>query len=114
MEMTRIVYLDMLQQFPIPQSDKDDQEGHIHFQQDSALPHYLEEVCEYLKPVSQFGRLVGADNMATSFLGSYTPGFFSYGDSLKIECSYNLYLQRYWLQVGRLPHYQWKSHHVVH
>jgi hypothetical protein len=29
-----IVYLDMLEQFLIPQLDEDDQEGHIHFQQD--------------------------------------------------------------------------------
>jgi hypothetical protein len=63
------------------------------------------------------------------------PWIFSYGDSLKIECSYRLCLQmslrsklellpqlqkwrqrcykhvaRNWLQVGRQPHYQWKSH----
>jgi hypothetical protein len=37
----------MLQQFLIPQLDKDDQ-GRIHFQQDGAPPHYLEEVREYL------------------------------------------------------------------
>jgi hypothetical protein len=30
--ITGIVYLDMLQQFLIPQLDKDDQEGRIHFQ----------------------------------------------------------------------------------
>jgi hypothetical protein len=29
-----IVYLDMLQEFLIPQLDEDDQEGCIHFQQD--------------------------------------------------------------------------------
>jgi hypothetical protein len=44
-----IVYLDVLQQFRIPQLDEDDQEGRIHFQQVGALPHYLGEVCEYLK-----------------------------------------------------------------
>jgi hypothetical protein len=44
--ITGIVYLAMLQQF-IPQSDKYDQEGRIHFQQDGARPHYL-EVREYL------------------------------------------------------------------
>jgi hypothetical protein len=44
--ITGIVYLDMLQQFLIPQLDEDDQEGRIHFQQ--AAPHYLEEVREYL------------------------------------------------------------------
>jgi hypothetical protein len=38
----------MLQQFLIPHLDEDDQEGHIHFQQDGAPPHYLEEVHEYL------------------------------------------------------------------
>jgi hypothetical protein len=32
--ITGIVYLDMLQQFLIPQLDVDDQGGHIHFQQD--------------------------------------------------------------------------------
>jgi hypothetical protein len=39
----------MLQQFPILQLDEDDQEGRIHFQQDGAPLHYLEEVREYLK-----------------------------------------------------------------
>jgi hypothetical protein len=47
MTITGIVYLDMLQQFLIPQLDKDDPEGHIYFQQDGAPTHYL-EVCEYL------------------------------------------------------------------
>jgi hypothetical protein len=42
-----IVYLDMLKQFLIPKLDEDDQ-GHIHFQQDGAPPHYLEAVCKYL------------------------------------------------------------------
>jgi hypothetical protein len=45
--ITSIVYLDMLQQFLIPQLDEDDQEGCIHFQHDGAPPHYL-EVREYL------------------------------------------------------------------
>jgi hypothetical protein len=67
----------------------------------------------------------GADSTAISFLGSYTPGLFSYGDSFKIECLYQLSLQmslsselellprvaRYWLQVGRLT--QWKSHRTI-
>jgi hypothetical protein len=35
----------------------------------------------------------GADSMATSIPGSYTPGIFSYGILLKIKCLYNLYLQ---------------------
>jgi hypothetical protein len=56
--ITGIVYLDMLQQFLIPQLD-DDQEGRIHFQQDYAPPHYLEEVHDYLNtrfPVRWTGR----------------------------------------------------------
>jgi hypothetical protein len=32
--ITGIMYLDMLQQFLIPQLDKDDQKGRTHFQQD--------------------------------------------------------------------------------
>jgi len=36
--ITGIVYLDMLQEFLIPQLDEDDQEGRIHFQQDGAPP----------------------------------------------------------------------------
>jgi hypothetical protein len=48
----------MLQQFLIPQLDEDDQEGRIHFQQDGAPLHYLEEVCEYLN--THFpGRCIG-------------------------------------------------------
>jgi hypothetical protein len=47
-----IVYLDMLQQFFIPQLDEDDQEGRIYFQ------HYLEEVREYLNTCFQ-GRWIG-------------------------------------------------------
>jgi hypothetical protein len=39
MTITGIVYLDMLQQFLIPQLDEDDQ--------DRTPPHYLGEVCEY-------------------------------------------------------------------
>jgi len=37
--------------------------------------------------------LYNFESMATPFPGSYSPGFFSYGDSLKIECSYHLCLQ---------------------
>jgi hypothetical protein len=56
--ITGIVYLDMLQQFLIQQLDEDDQEGRIHFQQDGASPHYLEEVCKYLN--TRFpGRWIG-------------------------------------------------------
>jgi hypothetical protein len=46
--ITGIVYLDMLQQFLIPQLDEDDQEGRIHFQQDGEPLHYFTEVPEYL------------------------------------------------------------------
>jgi hypothetical protein len=46
METTSIMYLDMLQQFLIPQLDEDDQEGRIHFQQGGAPPHYIEEMRE--------------------------------------------------------------------
>ena len=56
--ITGIVYLDMLQEFLIPQLDEDDQEGRIHFQQDGAPPHYLGEVREYLN--TRFpGRWIG-------------------------------------------------------
>ena len=48
LQLTGIVYLDMLQEFLIPQLDEDDQAGRIHFQQDGAPPHYLGEVREYL------------------------------------------------------------------
>jgi hypothetical protein len=46
--ITGIVYLDMLQQFLIPQLDEDDQEGCIHSQQDGAPPYYLGEMRDYL------------------------------------------------------------------
>jgi hypothetical protein len=52
------MYLDMLWQFLIPQLDEDNQEECIHFQQDGAPRHYLEEVHEYLS--SRFpGRGIG-------------------------------------------------------
>jgi hypothetical protein len=48
----------MLQQFLIPLLDEDDQEGCIHFHQDSAPPYYLEEVHQYLS--TRFsGRWIG-------------------------------------------------------
>jgi hypothetical protein len=56
--ITDIVYLNMLQQFLIPQLDKDDQEGRIHFQQDAIPPHYLEKAREYLNTLSQVAGLV--------------------------------------------------------
>jgi hypothetical protein len=51
--------MDTLQQFLIPQLGEDDQEGRIHFQQDGALHHYLEEMRQYLNtrlPGRQIGR----------------------------------------------------------
>jgi hypothetical protein len=39
--ITGIVYLDMLQQFLIPQLDGDDQEGSLHFKKDGAPSHCL-------------------------------------------------------------------------
>jgi hypothetical protein len=59
--ITGILYLDMLQQFHIPQLDEDDQEGCIHFRQDGSPPHYFEEVCKYLNtrfPGQWIGRAV--------------------------------------------------------
>jgi hypothetical protein len=38
------VYLDTLQEFPIPQLDEDVQQGRIHFQEDGAPPGYHGEV----------------------------------------------------------------------
>jgi hypothetical protein len=52
-----VVYLDMLQQVLVPQSDEDDREGRIHFPRDSAPPppHCLGEVREYLNPGGRIG-----------------------------------------------------------
>jgi hypothetical protein len=56
--ITCIMYLDMLQECLIPQLDKDDQEGRIHFQQDGVPPNYFEEVQGYLN--TRFpGRWIG-------------------------------------------------------
>ncbi|PNF22007.1 hypothetical protein B7P43_G17590 [Cryptotermes secundus] len=89
------VYLDMLPEFLTPKLDEDDQVGRIHFQQDGAPPHYLGEVREYLN--SRFpGRWIGiaAPKAWPPRSPDLTPlDFFSYGDSLKIECSYRLCLQ---------------------
>jgi cytochrome c-type biogenesis protein CcmE len=58
MTIAGIVYLDMLQQFIIPQLDEDDQEGRIHVEQDGAPPDYFEEGREYLN--TRFpGRWIG-------------------------------------------------------
>jgi hypothetical protein len=58
--MKGIVYLDMLQEFLIPQLDEDDQERRIHFQQDGAPPHYFGEMRKYLN--TRFpGRWIGRD-----------------------------------------------------
>jgi hypothetical protein len=80
--ITGIVYLDMIQQFLIPQLNEDDQEGRIDFQQDDASPHYLGAVSEYLStrfPIRWIGRASGVDSMAISFPGSYTLDFFLLG-----------------------------------
>jgi hypothetical protein len=71
-----IMYRGMFQQFFIPQLDEDDQEGHIHFQQEGAPLITLEKCASISTPVSQVG---GADSMATLFPGSYTPRFFVMG-----------------------------------
>jgi hypothetical protein len=56
--ITGIVYLNMLQQFLIPQLQEDDKEGLIPFRQDGIPAHYLEEVLEYL--TTRFpGRWIG-------------------------------------------------------
>jgi hypothetical protein len=68
-----IMYLNMLQQFLIPQLDEDDQEGHIHFQQDGAP-------ISVRVPQHPFPRSVdwesGADSIAISFPRSNVTGFF--------------------------------------
>ena len=51
--ITGIVYLDMLQEFLIPQLDEDDQEGRIYFQQDGAPLITLEKCVSTSTPVSQ-------------------------------------------------------------
>jgi hypothetical protein len=92
--ITGIVYLDMLQQFLIPQLDEDDKEGSICFQQVGASPHYLDEMREYMNtrfPGRWIGRAAQIEWPPRS--PDHTPLIFSYGDSLKIECSYHTYLQ---------------------
>jgi len=67
--MKGIVYLDMLQEFLIPQLEEDDQEKRIHFQQDGAPPHYLGEVREYLN--TRFpDRWIGRDRQTEGDPGS--------------------------------------------
>jgi hypothetical protein len=56
----KVMYLDMLQQFLIPQLDGDNQEGAF---TSSKMEHLL----------------ITLDSMATSFPGFYTPGFFHMG-----------------------------------
>jgi hypothetical protein len=74
--ITGIVYLDMLQQFLIPQLDEDYQEGRIYFQQDSSPSHYLGEEPENFN-AHFLARWTGI--AATAIPGSYTPGFFVMG-----------------------------------
>jgi hypothetical protein len=56
--ITGIMYLDVLQQFLIPQLDEDDQEGRIHFQQDSDPLITLKKCSSTSTPISQVGGLV--------------------------------------------------------
>jgi hypothetical protein len=81
--ITSIMYLDMLQQFLIPQSDVDYQ-GRIHFQQDGVPSHYLSEVCEYLWtyfPGRQISRAVPIAQPPRS--PDLHPWIFSYGGYVK-------------------------------
>jgi hypothetical protein len=66
----------MLHQFLIPKLDEDCQKGRVHFQQDGALPHYLEEEHPFPRSVDWSS---GASSMATSFPGSYAPRIFLMG-----------------------------------
>jgi hypothetical protein len=56
--ITGNVYLDMFQQFLIPQLDEDDQEGRIHFQQDDTSLITFQKCASTSTPVSQVGGLV--------------------------------------------------------
>jgi hypothetical protein len=56
--ITSVMYLDMLQQFLIPQLDRDDQEGRIHFQQDGAPLITLKKCTSTSTPLSQVSGLV--------------------------------------------------------
>jgi hypothetical protein len=71
----------MLRQLLIPQLEEDNQDGHIHFQQDGcspSLPLRSARVPQHLFPMP-VDRKRGANTMATSFPGSYTLGFFLMG-----------------------------------
>jgi hypothetical protein len=52
------MYLDMLQQFLIPQLDDDDQDGRSHFQQDGVPLIILEKYGSTSESVSQVGLVV--------------------------------------------------------
>jgi hypothetical protein len=82
--ITGILYLDMLQQFLIPQLDEDDQDGRIYFQQDGAPPRYLGEVHKYLSTLF-LGRWVGrAAPIARPLYSQDLMALdFSYGNFLK-------------------------------
>jgi hypothetical protein len=78
--ITSIMYLDMLQQFLIPQLDEDYQDGRIHFQQNGAPPHYLGEVRKYRNtrvPGQWIGRVAPIAWPPRSM--DLTPGFFLMG-----------------------------------
>jgi hypothetical protein len=87
--ITGIVYLDMIQQFLIPQLDEDDQEEHNNFQQDGSSPHCLGEVREHLS--ARFsGRWIAWRPRSPDL----TPlDLVLWRFVKKIECSYQLRLQ---------------------
>jgi hypothetical protein len=91
MTITSTVYLDMLQHYLIPKLDEDYHEGLIHFQLDGAP---LISLRSLRVPQHPFPRSVDwsscAESMATSFPLILHPWIFSYGDLLKIECSYQM------------------------
>ncbi|OZI14502.1 hypothetical protein CE195_08265, partial [Sodalis-like symbiont of Philaenus spumarius] len=55
-----IVYLDMVQQFLIPQINEDDEERNVYFMQDGAPPHYLTDVKDFLNDHFS-GQWIGRD-----------------------------------------------------
>jgi hypothetical protein len=84
----------MLQQFLIPQSDEDDQEDAFTSSK-TAHPHITLKKCASTStPVSQIGGLVEQRRQHGHLIPRILhPWIFSYGDLLKIECSYHLHLQ---------------------
>jgi hypothetical protein len=115
------------------QLDEDDQEERIHFQQDGAPPHRLGEVREYLS-TRFLGRWIGraaqilwpARSPDLKPLDFFLCGFVKPPSPANVverrtritaavaEVTPEMLRSvRNWLQVGRLPHYQWKSHWTI-